>query len=47
MRIGDWLAYWLVGNYILVGLAYAWDGQWWRVVYWLGAVLIVTATVRM
>jgi len=43
----DRLAYWLIGNYLLVGAAYAWQGDWWRMVYWTGAVLIVVATVKM
>jgi hypothetical protein len=47
MNMGDALAWWLVGNYVLVGLAYGWAGDWWRVCYWAGAILIVTATVMM
>ena len=47
MKIGDYLAWWLIGNYVLVCLAYAYQGDGWRVLYWAGAILIVTATVQM
>ena len=45
--LGDSLTYWLLFNYALIGVAYAWDGDWPRVQYWVGAMLIVGATVRM
>lgn len=45
--LGDYLTYWLLFNYAVIGLAYAWDGDWNRVQYWVGAILIVYATVRM
>ena len=47
MRPADYLALWLVANYIVIGVAYAWAGDWMRVMYWVGAGLIVTATVGM
>lgn len=47
MTLGDRLAWWLIANYVLVGLAYGWAGDWPRVLYWAGATLIVTATVWM
>ena len=47
MRPADYLALWLVANYIVIGGAYAWAGDWMRVMYWVGAGLIVTATVGM
>ena len=47
MKWGDYLTYWLIANYVLIGLAYAWDHDWPRVQYWIGAVLIVGATVRI
>lgn len=47
MRFGDWLSYWLMGNYVVIGVAYAYEGEYWRVLYWAGAMMIVWATVRM
>ena len=47
MNLGDKLAWWLVANYVVVGAAYAFSGDWVRVMYWAGAILIVTATVMM
>ena len=47
MNLGDYLVWWLVANYMAVGCAYAWAGDWPRVAYWAGAILIVTATVQM
>lgn len=41
------LSYWLIGNYVLVGVAYAYQRDWWRLLYWLGAICIVLATVKM
>ena len=47
MTRANWLAIWLLGNYFVVGCAYAWQGDWWRVLYWAGAMGIVLATVKM
>ena len=47
MTRADYLACWLLVNYAVVGLAYAWQGDYWRAMYWTGAILIVTATVGM
>lgn len=47
MKLGDYLTFWLIGNYVLIGAAYAWQKDWDRLLYWFGAVCIVTATVRM
>ena len=44
---GKTLAWWLVFNYIIVGLAYAYEGDYWRLLYWTGAICIVTATIMM
>ena len=47
MRPADYLALWLVANYVVIGVAYALAADWWRVLYWVGAGLIVMATVGM
>lgn len=41
------LAYWLCGNYVLVGVWYAVQKDWPRVLYWFGALCIVGATTVM
>ena len=47
MKLGDWLSYWLICNYFAVGVAYGIQGDYWRILYWFGAVCIVLATVNM
>ena len=47
MRPADYLALWLVANYVVIGGAYAWSGDYWRVLYWVAAGLITVATVGM
>jgi hypothetical protein len=41
------LTYWLLVNYLVIGGWYAWHGDWARVEYWTGALLIVHATTVM
>jgi hypothetical protein len=41
------LTYWLLLNYLAIGGWYAWQGDWARVEYWTGALLIVHATTVM
>lgn len=47
MTFADKLALWLVFNYVLVGIAYGLQRDWWRVLYWIGAVCIVFSTIML
>lgn len=47
MRLGDGLCYWLMAQYAVIGAVFAYEGDYWRCLYWAGAIMIVLATVRM
>ena len=47
MSWADWLVVALTVQYAAVGVLYGRQGDWWRLVYWLGAVAINVAILRL
>ena len=45
--LGDWFVKVLIVQYALAALAYGWAGQGYKALYWLGALLISLAVLKM
>ena len=44
MNVGDKLVIWLVCNYIVILIAYIYGKDYFRALYWFGAIVIVLST---
>ena len=44
---GDWLVKCLVAQYAVIACVYGWQGNWPKMLYWIGAGLIGTSVVMM
>lgn len=47
MTWADWFVLLLLVQYVGVSLLYAWVGDWWRFLYWAGAVALNLAVLRI
>ena len=45
--MGDKLTVLLLVFYVLIVIAYLYDGKWWKALYWVGAILISIAILKM
>jgi hypothetical protein len=44
---GDWFVLALIGQYLIAACAYGVEGQGWKSLYWIGAMLISVAVLKL